>query len=150
MKGGVVQISQAASIALHGMGILARHERRISVRELSEMISVSEPHAAKVFQRLTRAGLVNSLRGPSGGVELAVPASKITLYEIYEAIEGKPSSDYCLINKKHCPFGSCIFGGMLTRINEEFIKYLSSRTLADLVRSDLFDETKGIAKSNTN
>ncbi|HHZ03785.1 MAG TPA: Rrf2 family transcriptional regulator, partial [Acetomicrobium hydrogeniformans] len=39
MKGGVVQISQAASIALHGMGILALQGRRISVRELSEMIS---------------------------------------------------------------------------------------------------------------
>ena len=68
MKGGVVQISQAVSIALHGMGLLALRGRKMSIGELSEMMSASETHAAKVFQRLVKAGLVNSSRGPTGGL----------------------------------------------------------------------------------
>jgi len=148
MKGGVVQISQAASIALHGMGLLALYGKRMSIKELSEMISVSEPHAAKVFQRLVKAGLVNSTRGPGGGVELSIPPSKISLCDIYEAIEGKPSHDYCLINRQACPFGACIFGTMIKKINDEFVSYMSSKTLADLVGSDIFDEAKNIAAGN--
>jgi len=148
MKGGVVQISQAASIALHGMGLLALYGKRMSIGELSEMISVSEPHAAKVFQRLVKAGLVNSTRGPNGGVELSIPASKISLYDIYEAIEGKPSPDYCLINRQSCPFGACIFGTMLKKINDEFVSYMSGKTLADLVGSVVFNEAKDITAGN--
>ena len=149
MKDGVVQISQAVSIALHGMGLLALRGRKMSIGELSEMMSASETHAAKVFQRLVKAGLVNSSRGPTGGVELALPASKITLFEIYEAIEGSPQSDYCLLQQDNCPFGSCIFGSMLKNINNEFVRYMSSMTLADLAGSEI-NETKSVAVDNKN
>jgi len=149
MKGGVVQISQAVSIALHGMGLLALCGRRMSIRELSEIMSASETHAAKVFQRLVKAGLVNSSRGPAGGVELALPASKITLFDIYEAIEGSPQSDYCLLQQDNCPFGSCMFGLMLNNINNEFVRYMSSMTLADLAGSEI-NETKSVAVDNKN
>jgi Rrf2 family protein len=42
---------------------------------------------AKVFQRLSRAGIAAGLRGISGGYRLSRPASKVTVLEVIEVFE---------------------------------------------------------------
>lgn len=129
---GLIQLSEAASLALHGMGLLATSRRRMSVKELASATGASEAHLAKVFQRLGKEGYVFSTRGPHGGFVLAKPPEEISLLDIYRAIEGEPSREYCLLRRESCPFGRCIFGCILKRLSEEFLTYLSSKTLADL------------------
>ena len=93
----IIQISEAASLALHGMGLLAYNGRRMSIHEISDIIGASEAHLSKVFQRLVREDMVRSVRGPGGGFELTRLPENITLLEIYSAIEGTPSTDTCLL-----------------------------------------------------
>ena len=58
-----LRISEAASLALHSMVMLAaRPDRPLSTREVAEELRVSEAHLSKVFQRLARAGLASSTR----------------------------------------------------------------------------------------
>ncbi|MCF8044104.1 MAG: Rrf2 family transcriptional regulator, partial [Desulfarculaceae bacterium] len=67
----LLKISEAASLALHTMGLLAsRPGEQVPTRELAARLKVSEAHLAKVMQRLGRAGLVRSQRGPKGGFAL--------------------------------------------------------------------------------
>lgn len=129
----IIALSDAVSLALHGMGLLAAGERR-NAREMAEEMKVSEAHLAKVFQRLVKSGLVLSTRGPGGGFELAGEAEKISLYHIYSVIEGDPSEHYCLLRKDECPFEECLFGSMLERMTHDFVNYLKQTTLADLKR----------------
>jgi Rrf2 family protein len=131
----VVAVSEAVSLAFHGMGLLASGERK-SAKEMAEAVNVSEAHLAKVFQRLVREGLVSSTRGPKGGFELAKSPDEITLFNIYATIEGVPKGDYCLLHKEQCPFGRCIFGSMLGKMTREFIDYLKNTTLGDLQRGE--------------
>ncbi len=131
----VVAVSEAVSLAFHGMGLLASGERK-SAKEMAEAVNVSEAHLAKVFQRLVREGLVGSTRGPKGGFELAKQPEEITLFDIYVAIEGAPKGDYCLLHKERCPFGKCIFGSLLGKMTREFVDYLKSTTLGDLQRGE--------------
>ncbi len=129
----IIALSDAVSLALHGMGLLAAGERK-NAREMAEEMKVSEAHLAKVFQRLVKSGLVLSTRGPGGGFELAGEAEKISLYHIYSVIEGDPSEQYCLLRKDECPFEECLFGSMLERMTHDFVNYLKQTTLADLKR----------------
>ncbi|MEA4881527.1 MAG: Rrf2 family transcriptional regulator [Synergistaceae bacterium] len=129
----IIALSDAVSLALHGMGLLAAGERR-NAREMAEEMKVSEAHLAKVFQRLVKSGLVLSTRGPGGGFELAGEAGKISLYHIYSVIEGDPSEKYCLLRKDECPFEECLFGSMLEKLSHDFVNYLKQTTLADLKR----------------
>ena len=131
----VVTVSEAVSLAFHGMGLLASGERK-SAKEMAEAVNVSEAHLAKVFQRLVREGLVGSTRGPKGGFELAKRPDEVTLFDIYIAIEGVPKGDYCLLHKEQCPFGRCIFGSLLGNITREFVDYLKNTTLGDLQRGE--------------
>jgi Rrf2 family protein len=85
---GLFRISEAASIAFHGMGLLAVRGARMSGHEIAHAVGVSEAHLLKVFQRLARAGLVHSTRGPGGGFEITEDPRAVTLFRVYEAIEG--------------------------------------------------------------
>ena len=120
---GIFQISEAFSLALHGMGLLAKRGRRTSVKEIARVMGVSEAHLAKVFQRLAKSGLVASMRGPKGGFVLAKPAEQITLYDIYKVVE-EPAQQYCLLTKDYCPFGSACWegGATLTRNSAIFAR----------------------------
>jgi len=129
----IIQVSEAASLALHGMGLLAYNGRRMSIHEISDIIGASEAHLSKVFQRLVRENMVRSVRGPGGGFELTRPPEDITLLEIYSAIEGTPSTDTCLLRTGTCPFKTCIFGDLIKDLTERFLRHLGGTTLDELV-----------------
>jgi len=129
-----LRVSEAVSLAIHSLLLLAQGDGEYQkVKDLAREIGVSEAHLAKVFQRLARVGLLESVRGPQGGFTLARPRESITLLEIFEAIEGPfPEGGECLLQREACPFGACIFGGLIGRVNREFREYLGSKTLADI------------------
>jgi Rrf2 family protein len=94
----VLRISDAATLALHTMVLLAdRRERPRTAKEIASTFKVSEAHLAKVLQRLAKAGLVLSAPGPHGGFHLRDGAERTTLLQVYEAIEGPMSSTHCLL-----------------------------------------------------
>ncbi len=43
---------------------------------------------AKTLQTLARQGILNSVKGPSGGFGLAIPANKIRIIDIMTALDG--------------------------------------------------------------
>ncbi|HHT27574.1 MAG TPA: Rrf2 family transcriptional regulator [Firmicutes bacterium] len=129
----MIQISEAASLALHGMLLLAGEQTQPrSAAELAQTTNTSHAHFAKVMQRLTHAGLVQATRGPRGGYQLARPSDEITLLEVYEAIDGPVPTQKCLHEEDACPFKHCIFGGVLVKATKEFREYLAGHTLKDL------------------
>ena len=132
----IIQISEASSLAFHGMGLLAQSGGRLSVHEMASLTGSSEAHLSKVFQRLSRVGFVSSVRGPGGGFVLSRPAEEITLLDIYIAIEGEPSMDVCSLRSGICPFSRCIFGEVVSDIMKRLMDYLSGTTLADVVKGD--------------
>jgi Rrf2 family protein len=136
----IIKISEAASIGLHAMMLLAAEDKKLhSSREMAARLSVSEAHLSKVMQRLAKVELVRSMKGPAGGFELAAPKGDITLLEIYEAIEGPLVNRECLLQKPLCGGGeNCIFGELFGRLNRELLKHLAETKLGEIVtREDL-------------
>ena len=129
---GVLKISEATSLALHAMAYLAVNGggRSVSAREISGAFSVSEAHLSKVFQRLARVGLVETQRGPGGGMRMARDPEDITLLEIYEAIEGPLSKNTCLLGRPACGDGGCVLGDLVEKVNRQVGDYLGGTTLA--------------------
>lgn len=141
---GVVRISEAASMALHAMVLLAAApEERRSAKEIASRLAVSEAHLSKVLQRLGKAGLVESARGRKGGFALARPRDRIRLADVYQAIEGKLPRTQCLLGKPICRGGSCILGGLLQMVDTWLRAYFGGTKLSQL--TDVYGGDGGAA-----
>lgn len=127
--GKVVTLTEAASIALHGMIIIARSNHLVNVQEIAELTATSKHHVAKIFQRLVKAGYLYSQRGPTGGFVLRKAPNEINFLELYEAIEGKLELAECPLDKPICNFDKCIMNNVTLRMTKEFREYLESQTL---------------------
>lgn len=128
-----LRISEAASFAMHAMGLIASSaDRSLSVRSIAERFKISQAHLSKVLQRLTKVGLLTSTRGPKGGFALARSPSDITLLEVFEAIEGPLVPCRCLFSEPWCDGSDCILGRAMVDANALLHHRLSTTTLADL------------------
>lgn len=124
--------SEAGYIALHCMKLIAGGGGApMSAKEMAAALKVSEAHLAKVVRWLSKAGLLNTVRGPRGGAVLARPADEISFLDVVEAIDGPIKQSGCVFGHKSCVYKECIFGDFLTHINGEAVKWLSSKKLSD-------------------
>jgi len=122
-------LSEASSIALHGLVLIAKSKDGLKVVDIAEKIDSSKHHVAKVLQRLVKAGFLASHRGPGGGFQLKLPPEEIDLLEIYETIEGEIVISQCPLDKPVCPFDKCIINNITGKMTAEFKDYLKSQTL---------------------
>lgn len=127
-----INISEAASLAIHSMALIASGNAKLNVNHIAEITGSSKNHLAKVLQMLVKYDLLVSNRGPKGGFELKKPAGEISLFEIYELMEGMIDRNHCGIHSSPCPFSECIFGGMTRKFTNDFIDYLQNKKLSDI------------------
>lgn len=127
-----IKMSEAANLALHASALLASApERRVPAKEMARRLGASEAHLAKVMQRLRRTGLVTSARGPTGGFSLARDAGKISLKEIYEAIEGRIDTGRCMFGEPVCGRRKCFLGGLVRDASRMIDSRLSGTKLSE-------------------
>lgn len=126
-------LSEASSIAVHAMVLVAKSDGSINVNKIAELTQTSKHHVAKVMQRLAKGGYITSSRGPSGGFTLKMAPSKISFLDIYESIEGKAEIAACLFESPVCVFSTCIMNNITAKISKEFLEYLKSQTLDKFV-----------------
>ena len=60
----------------------------IQANEIAETYGLPLAYAGKVMSQLARSRVLNSVRGPKGGFQLARDAKEVTLLEVIEAIDG--------------------------------------------------------------
>jgi Rrf2 family protein len=139
-----LRISDAASLALHSMALLASDSGRLHpARKVAETLCVSEAHLAKVMQRLSKQGLVESVRGPGGGFRLAECVEEATLLEILEAIDGPFEPSGCLLGRVLCGGRRCIMGELLRTVNDTVHEYLAGTRLGEVGASFQFVTQEG-------
>lgn len=125
----IVALSEAASIALHGMILIAKANPSINVVQIAERTGASRHHVAKIMQRLAKNNYLASHRGPSGGFTLRKKPEEITFLEIYEVIEGEIEITPCPLDKPICPFDKCILNNVTNQMTLKFREHLGKQTL---------------------
>ena len=111
---------------------------RTSATELAEETGLPLPTVQKVVSLLGRAGLLRSVRGAGGGLQLARPAAAISLADIVEAIEGPIALTSCVETGRHdCALeGSCNVQPHWAIVNETLRGALAEVPLTRLARME--------------
>lgn len=126
----IFSLSEASSIAIHSMVLIARNKNGINAGQIAEYTNFSRNHIAKVLQRLVKSDMVKSVRGPAGGFTIKKDPKKISLLKIYEAIEGPIEISDCPLAHEICNFEKCLMGNVVNKMTTEFRKFLKNQTLA--------------------
>ena len=139
---GLLNIPESMSIALHTCLWIVDDPRAFRPSPvIAKELDFSYNHFAKVVQKLVRAGILETERGPRGGIRLARDPQAVSMLEIYEAAGGEPLRPHrCLLDPKICAGRACALGHLIESENERLHKTMKSTTLASLLRS--FDKTQ--------
>ena len=133
----LVHISEAASLAIHSLALIASSKVRLNAKKIADILHVSQNHLAKILQVLAKNEYLASNRGPGGGFILKKNANEVSMLEIYQLIEGNVDCQFCGITENTCPFVNCIFGGKPDKLTNEFVEYLSVTKISDLKTKDI-------------
>jgi Rrf2 family protein len=131
----LVSLSEASSIAIHGMVLIAKNQGNTNVNTIAETMGFSRHHVAKVMQKLVKSGYLKSSRGPSGGFFIIKPLESISLLDIYETIEGKMIDHDCFMEYHTCPFKACLMGDVINDIVLNLKNFMSERTLEYYIKN---------------
>ncbi len=139
---GLLNVPESMSIAIHTCLWVADGDRTFRPSpKIAKDLGFSYNHFAKVVQRLEHAGLLETERGPKGGIRLARDSKSLTLLDIYEAAGGEPlRPHHCLLDPSVCKGCACGLGRLIEQENARLHKTMKETTLASLVRS--FDKTQ--------
>jgi Rrf2 family protein len=129
----IFALSEAASIAIHSVVLIARSAEGINAVKIAEFTGFSKNHIAKVLQRLVKSDILKSVRGPSGGFTMKREPNNLTLLDIYQAIEGPIEVSDCPLAYEICNFDRCLMGNVINKLTTEFRKFLEEQTLESYI-----------------
>lgn len=136
-----MMISTKGRYALRVMLDLASQPREeyISLKAISERQEVSMKYLEAIVSNLSKAGILESLRGKSGGYRLNKPAASYTVGDVLRAAEGELSAVNCLEESKGgCNrAGECLTLPLWQKLDQIVGAYLDSVTLEDLLKNTL-------------
>lgn len=107
----------------------------VPISQIASELKISFHFLTKVLQQLTQAGLMNSYRGPKGGVALAKPSKDITLYDLIGAIDGTSIFTECMLGLPGCGIAEpCPAHEQWTRVRGELTVIARRLTLDNMAK----------------
>jgi Rrf2 family iron-sulfur cluster assembly transcriptional regulator len=131
-----MRLTRGSDYAMRGMIYLAKQPagKVCLVSQVAEAQGVPESYLAKIFQDLSRSGLVISHRGAKGGFALARDPDKITLRQVIEAVEGSIALSPCLDERVGCELSSvCEVHLILAEAQAQLFRVLDGATLQSVI-----------------
>ena len=130
-----MQFTKAEEYGIFGVLYLAEQPtgKVTPLSEISEVQGVPEKFLAKIFQSLSKSGIVRSHRGVKGGFSLGRPADTMTVREIVENIQGPYYIAKCLHAPGICEKKDCPIKHLLTEAQNALMDVFNRKTIADLL-----------------
>jgi Rrf2 family protein len=87
-----MRVSNRLDYAVRALIELALRDEQspIAAREIASRRQIPDAYIHQVMASLARAGMIQSMRGPSGGHKLARPPERITIAEVAAAVDSDP------------------------------------------------------------
>jgi Rrf2 family transcriptional regulator, iron-sulfur cluster assembly transcription factor len=126
---GRFAVTAMIDVAMHNGG------GPVTLAGVSERQKISLSYLEQLFGKLRRHGLVESVRGPGGGYNLARPAGTVSVADIITAVDEPIDATQCG-GKENCDDDKrCMTHELWANLNAHIFSFLRSVSLEQLVRS---------------
>ncbi len=129
-----MNLTKESEYALKGLALLAKHPpgKLVSLAEIAEVQGLPSTFLAKIFQKLTRHGLIDAERGRGSGYTLRGAPSGIRVRDVLEAIEGPMALKRCVLWTGTCSETEpCPLHHRLKEFRSQIDRVLDEVTLAE-------------------
>ena len=134
-----MQFTKAEEYGMHGVLYLAQKDRSAvtPLSEISEAQMIPEKFLAKIFQSLSKAGIVRSHRGVRGGFTLAKDPAEIRVKDVLETIQGpyhliKDNGEIGICHGQNSDF--CALKELILIAEKRLVEVFEEHSLADLLK----------------
>ena len=135
-----MRLTTKGRFAVTAMIDLALRESQgpVTLAGISQRQNISLSYLEQLFGKLRRFDIVESTRGPGGGYTLARRPEQVTVADIIIAVDEPLDATQCG-GKGNCHgeesgHGRCMTHDLWANLNQKMVEYLSSVSLADLVK----------------
>lgn len=147
-----MQLTRAADYGVRVMVHLAtlRTNERALLPALADATDAPESFLSKVLQALSRAELISSWRGKTGGFAILPRGRQASMLEVIEAIEGPICLNVCLVSgrscarKHHCPAHP-----VWVQAQRAMVEILAQTVIAELASQSPTRAVRGICRLQT-
>jgi Rrf2 family transcriptional regulator, iron-sulfur cluster assembly transcription factor len=141
-----MRLTTKGRFAVTAMLDLALHanDGPVTLSNISERQKISLSYLEQLFGKLRRNELVQSVRGPGGGYNLAKPAAQLNVADIIVAVEEQLDSRQCEGREPCMGEKRCMTHDLWESLNDTVLNFLAGVTLADLVQKQNMHKTQKI------
>ncbi len=136
----MLALTRKTDYGLVAMAHLAeKFDQVCSAREIAQAHRIPVPVLMSILKRLSRAGLITSVRGTRGGYRVAIDLEQVSLNDFIVAVEGPIRMVLCA-DEHHDGNVSCVISGCcpvqapLMRLHDRFGEFLSKVSLSEIVQ----------------
>lgn len=131
-----MHITLEADYALRIVYCVAKANRRMDAKSISEATNVTLRFSLKILRKLVASGIIKSFKGTQGGYEIGRPLNQISLNDVIETIEGPynlnrcTAGDFICSRQKDTP---CKFQKIFLEVSHDVRNKLDSYKFSDFV-----------------
>jgi Rrf2 family protein len=127
-------ITRTSAYALEAaIFIAARNGERVTAAELADELAVPANYLSKILNRMARARILESGRGPRGGFRLGREPSSIAIEDVVGLFEDVSGSRRCLLGRGKCTDATgCAMHDRWKKVSGPLFDLLQNTTLASL------------------
>ena len=131
-KAGEYGVRCTLYLASKGQGEIVRR------KEIAKAMEIPDQFLTKIAQQLARSGFIEIIQGPKGGFRLLVPAEKLTLLDVVEAMMGVIFLNDCIMSPGSCSRNSsCAVHLVWEKARNQLRDTLHEATFDKLLKRDL-------------
>lgn len=136
-----MKLSTRGNYGLRAVYELTRHYGKgpLAIRQISKQQTIPMKYLEQILYRLKKSGIIESVRGPSGGYVLSDHPGNFSVGDILRALEGPFIMSGCIRNhdSDHCVRPErCISNILWSEIEKKFADILDEISLIDLTELD--------------
>ncbi|MGB0835429.1 MAG: Fe-S cluster assembly transcriptional regulator IscR [Psychrobium sp.] len=140
-----MKLTSKGRYAVTAMLDVALHQTQgpVCLADISERQRISLSYLEQLFSKLRKAKLVESIRGPGGGYQLAKEAVEISIGAVIGAVNDSVVATQCKGDKPCSPSGRCLTHSLWNDFSVKMQDFLDSVSLGELM-----DNSEVIAIAN--
>jgi len=139
----MLKISRLTDYATAVVLFLQRDKGLQSSEIIAQGVGLEIPTVSKVLKLLTKAQILNSIRGTNGGYQMAKDVAEVSLYDVIAAIEGDTAITECSKTDSLCSQQQgCDTQSGWQQVNDDIKNILVKMTIKRMA------ELNGAAKPN--